>query len=184
MGEANIKLPEAVVISVERMIQFCYISKMLFEYAPYERTLLPVHLTRFGTIFFQNASFLYSLFDDTKNSTNLLKIWKGFDHPFEKDLQNFDRRLTPFKDELKKVRNRIGFHGSLTRIHEKAGLGIFDLESPRSIEFSKLIGDMNILALKMIKWHLERMKNSDKIIELWQEFREEFTGYTIKRSFR
>ena len=110
--------------------------------------------------------------------------WKGFDHPFEKDLQNFDRRLTPFKDELKKVRNRIGFHGSLTRIHEKAGLGIFDLESPRSIEFSKLIGDMNILALKMIKWHLERMKNSDKIIELWQEFREEFTGYTIKRSFR
>src|SRR5262245_1947376 len=142
MDAPAIKLDEAVTISVERMIQFCYMSRMLYEYAPYERILLPVHLTRFGTMFFQTASFLYSLFDDTKNSTNLLKIWKGFEHPFEDELQNFHDKLIPFKDELKRVRNRIGFHGSLTRTHEKAGLGIFDLESPRGTEFAVILRDI------------------------------------------
>jgi hypothetical protein len=124
------------------------------------------------------------LFDDTRNSTNLLKIWQRFDHPFENDLQHFDKKLTPFKDELRKVRNRIGFHGSLTRSHEKAGLGIFDLESPRGREFANLIRDMLDLAPKMIKWHLKRMKNSDldKKIGLWKEIGGELTGYTINRS--
>ena len=94
------------------------------------------------------------------------------------------KKLTPFKDELRKVRNRIGFHGSLTRSHEKAGLGIFDLESPRGREFANLIRDMLDLAPKMIKWHLKRMKDSDldKKIGLWKEIGGELTGYTINRS--
>src|SRR5262249_22145683 len=123
-----------------------------------------------------------SLFDDRKDSVNLLKIWQGFENPFEVDLQNFAKNLAPFKDQLKLVRNRIGFHGSLSRSHEKAGLDIFDVETPRGAEFAALMRDMQNLALKMIKWYVERMKESSQPMKLWQEFGTELQGYSISRS--
>ncbi len=56
MSEPYTKLPEKVQISVERMMQFCYIVQMEFEYAHHKTTLLPVHLTRFGTMLFQASA--------------------------------------------------------------------------------------------------------------------------------
>jgi hypothetical protein len=100
---------------------------MQFEHATGDTKALPLHLTRFGVLVFEMASFLYSFFEDRPDSINLLKIWRGFDHPFGNELQTCATRLTPFKEELKLVRNRIGFHGSLSRSHERAGL---DIRSP------------------------------------------------------
>jgi len=152
----------------------------LTEYKP-EVAALPIHLSRFGTMLFQTAGFLYSLFDDRKDSTNLLRIWKGFDHPFNNELQNFYKKLSPFKNDLKSVRNSIAFHGSLTRSREKAGLSIFDIESPRGSEFAGLISDMLNLALKMIMWHVERMNEADQPMKIWQEFDVELNGYRVIR---
>jgi len=161
---------EALTISVERMIQFCYLAQIMQENTATEARDLPFHLTRLGVLLFQTASFLYSLFDDTKDSTNLLKIWRGVEHPYRDDLQQFAKKLKPFKKELSLVRNRIGYHGSLTRNHEKAGLGIFDVESSRGKDFAHCIQDMRQLALRMISWYMSSMDESKRPREFWHEF--------------
>src|SRR5262249_34437533 len=107
------------------MMRFCYLAQIQFEYAHGHTKALPVRLTRSGTMAFETASFLYSLFEDGPIAINVLTVWRSFDHPFGEELQNCVTRLAPCKDELRLVRHRIGFHGSLNRSHERAGLGIF-----------------------------------------------------------
>ncbi len=129
---------EDITISVERMMRFCQLAEMLFKCSNKTSTVLPLHLTRFGTLLIETASFLHSLFEERSDSINLVRLWQGFDHPFTKDLQGHATRLDAFKEDLKLVRHRLGFHGSLTRSHEKAGLGIFDMESGRARTFAHL----------------------------------------------
>jgi hypothetical protein len=179
MNESDAQLDEKVTISVERMMRFCYLAQMEFEYAPYGTSILPIHLSRFGTMVFEAASFLYSLFEDTENSINLLAIWQGFNHPFDNELQKFVKKLEPFKDELRLVRNRVGFHGSLNRSRERAGLGIFDVESPRAREFARLVRDMQNLSLKMVKWYIDRMNKAARPSEMWQEFMVELQSHPL-----
>ena len=170
MSNTESKIGEDVAISVERMMRFCHLAQMTFENAAGENKALPLHLTRFGVLVFESASFLYSLFEDRRDSINLVKIWQGFDHPFSDDLKRFVARLNPFKKELQLVRNRVGSHGSLNRNHERAGLGIFDVNSSRARDFSRLIRDMQKLCLRMIAWYMERMDSSQKPDEIWKEF--------------
>ena len=178
VSNTDIRLGEDVAISVERMIRFCLLSKMMFEYASGVTKVLPVHLTRFGVLLFETASFLYSLFEDRRDSINLLNIWQGFDHPFNDELKNYVTKLSPFKEELKFVRNRIGFHGSLNRSHEGAGLGIFDAESQRARDFANLVLDMQQLCLRMIAWYMEGMESSARPAEMWKEFFAEMENYS------
>ena len=110
MNDTESRLREDVVISVERMMRFCHLAQMTFEYSSGDTKALPLHLTRFGVLVFETASFLYSLFEDRRDSINLRNVWQGFDHPFNDELQNYVTRLSPFKEELRFVRNRVGFH--------------------------------------------------------------------------
>ena len=170
MSDKENRLREDVVISVERMMRFCHLAQMTFEYASGDTKALPLHLTRFGVLVFETASFLYSLFEDRRDSINLLNVWQGFDHPFSDELQNYVTRLSPFKKELRLVRNRVGFHGSLNRSHERAGLGIFDVDSSHARAFARLVRDMQQLCLRMIAWYMERMDSSTRPAEMWKEF--------------
>lgn len=170
VSEPESGLREDVTISVERMMHFCYLAQMQFECATGDTKALPLHLTRFGTLAFATASFLYSLFEDRPDSIDLVKVWRGFDHPFGNELQDSVTRLSPFKDELKLVRNRLGFHGSLSRSHERAGLGIFDVNSGRAHDFVCLVRDMAQLFRRMIAWYMKGMDSSARPAEMWQEF--------------
>jgi hypothetical protein len=165
----KVELGEDVAISVERMMRFCHLAEMTFEYAPGDNRALPLHLTRFGVLVFETASFLYSLFEERRDSINLVNVWQGFEHPFYDELDAFVKRLNPFKKELKLVRHRVGFHGSLNRIRERAGLGIFDVDSSRARDFSRLILDMQQLSLRMIAWYMKRMDSSPKPEKMWKE---------------
>jgi hypothetical protein len=138
VSDPQSSLPEDVTISVERMMRFCCLVQMQFECAAGKANVLPLHLTRFGALLIEMSSFLYSLFDHRRDSINLLRVWQGFDHPFGNELQDYSTRLTPFKEDLKLVRDRLGFHGSLTRSHEGAGLGVFDVDSGRARVFFAL----------------------------------------------
>ena len=169
---------EDVTISVERMMRFCHLAQMQFEYARGDTKALPLHLTRFGTLAFETASFLYSLFEHRQDAINLLNVWRGFDHPFGEELQNCVTRLNPFKEELRLVRNRVGFHGSLNRSHERAGLGIFDVDSSRARDFVRLVRDIQQLCLRMIAWYMEGMDSSARPAEMWKEFVAEMQGHS------
>ena len=177
----KVELSEDVAISVERMMRFCHLAEMTFEYAVGDSKVLPLHLTRFGVLVFESASFLYSLFEERRDSINLVNVWKGFEHPFNDDLHAFAKRLNPFKEELKLVRHRVGFHGSLKRSRERAGLGIFDVDSSRARDFSRLILDMQQLSLRMVAWYMKRMNSSHRPGEMWKEFIAEMKGRSTKQ---
>ena len=151
-------------------MRFCYLASMLFECTARDAKALPLHLTRFGTILLETSSFLYSLFEDRGDSVNLLRVWQGFDHPFSHELQDYSTRLSPFKEELKLVRDRLGFHGSLTRSREGAGLGVFNVDSGRARDFARLVRDMQHLCLRMIAWYIKRMDSSARPAEMLKEF--------------
>ena len=182
MSTPKTRHDEDVIISVERMIRFCYLVKMQSEYSALATLALPVHLTRFGMLLVESSSFLYSLFDDREDSTNLLRLWQGFDHPFSHELQDFSMRLSPLKEKLKLVRNCLGFHGSLTRSKEGAGLGIFDVDSGRARDFARLVRDSQQLFLRMIEWYVKGMEESAKPAELWRDLLAELQNYSVARA--
>jgi hypothetical protein len=171
---------EDVTISVERMMRFCQLAEMLFKCSDKTTTVLPLHLTRFGTLLIETASFLHSLFEERPDSINVVRLWQGFDHPFTKDLHEHATRLDAFKEDLKLVRHRLGFHGSLNRSREKDGLGIFDVESGRAPRFARLTRDLQGLFLRMIDWYMKKLECDTYPSEtMWREFTSD-----MKESFR
>jgi hypothetical protein len=158
-------LPEAVDISCERLIRYCYFAHLTLLCAeqPQETmpsNSLPPELTRWGTLFILSCSFLYSLFERRDDSINLLRIWDGFDHPFRDDLEAINVRLQPFMHKLKRVRNGYGFHGSLSRAHEARGFDVF--RGSQGQMLCEIIHDMKNLAVRMIHWRMERGPEGQK----------------------
>ena len=152
---------EAVVISIERLMRFCYLAQILLEQEDPRQSGLPLELTRWGTLLFLTGSFLYSLFEDSDNALNLVRVWSGFPHPFGDELQRIATQLEPLKDNLRHVRNRYGFHGSLSRTREATGLSIF--EEPQAQALRAVIGRMLLLAGKMIPWHMAHLGRHELI---------------------
>jgi len=174
---------EELDITVERMIRFCYLAEMTWEYSHIEASssTLPLHLNRFGALFFETAGFLYSLFEDRNDSVNLLRSWRVFENPFMDELETIRSRLEPFKPELEKVRNRISFHGSRNRSHEKDGLDIFNIESGRGPEFASLVQKIQLTAKNMIEWYCMNVLQGSVGSEAWRSFEAELKGYSIAR---
>lgn len=174
MEENVSQLPEAVMISCERLIRFSYLAQMTLELAEQHDTRgeavrqLPLHLTRCGTLMTTTCSFLYSLFDKRRDSTNLLRIWTGFEHPFTQRIDTIAERLSPFMDDLYKVRSRYDFHGSLSMAHQAEGFSIF--EGERGHDLFRIVHDMKQLAVDMAEWYMAH--NSD-LITLVSAFRVE-----------
>jgi len=167
MDEETILLPESVTISVERLIRFCHLAQMTMEQKDPEMSRLPTHLTRFGTLITLTCSFLYSLFDKRDDSTNLLRIWDGFDHPFHQKLAAIAEKLEPFKDDLFKVRSRYDFHGSLSRSHEAEGFEIFQDSTVRHL--FEIVHEMKQLAVEMIVWYTVRSPDPSLLSDLQAE---------------
>jgi hypothetical protein len=167
MAEERDSLSEDVTISTERLMRFCYLAEITLEFAKPQdvestRPSLPEELTRCGTLMILTCSFLYSLFEDGSNSINLLKIWTGFDHPFRDELAVIDKRLEPFKEGLKKVRNRYGFHGSVSRVREFEGFTIFEPSVARKL--FELVHDAKNIAVRMIHWRMEHGLEDQKAL--------------------
>lgn len=175
MDETSLQLPEAVTISVEHLIRFCYLVQMTMEQPDPQHSPLPTHLTRFGTLLLDTCSFLYSLFEDRTDSIHLARVWAGFDHPFYDALTAIENRLQPFKPQLKLVRDRYGFHGSLSRTREAEGFDI--LQDPLARDLCTLIHDVKQLAVHMIAWHLGHMpRDHAERIALLAAFEAELCG--------
>jgi hypothetical protein len=175
MDEVPIFLSEAVTISVERMMRFCYIAQMALELAEEQNendtaAQFPPkwqHLTRWGTLQTLTGSMLYSLFDRRTNSTNLLRDWTEFDHPFRQALEEMEKRLQPFMGDLCKVRSSYDFHGNLTQAHQAEGFSIYQ-DPQRSQALLRIVHAMKQLAVNMIVWHMSYRPATHAYIRAFQ----------------
>jgi len=182
MEALNEPLSEQVTISVERMIRFCYLAEMTREYSRLkpQSSTLKTHLTRFGAMVLESAGFLYSLFEKRSDSINLVKIWMAFDNLFKMELVEVARKLEPFEGELKLVRDRLSFHGSLDRVREKEGLDIFNVDSKRAHDLVDLLRTVQIMAEKMVEWYFATGSVEERENE-WRGFILELKGYQVHR---
>jgi hypothetical protein len=164
MDQMNPLCSDAVIISVERLMRFCYLARLLHEQTNPQHSGLPPDLTRWGTLLFLTGSFLYSLFENDRNSNNAInleRVWSGFPHPFDTELHAIAGQLAPIQDDLRHVRNRYGFHGSLSRTREAEGMRIF--AEPQAQHLRKVIGQTLQLASRMISWHMKQTGRSELI---------------------
>ena len=146
------RLPDSVTISVERKIRFGHLVDLAAEYSSPDPVPEdpPLHLTRFGTLLTLSVSFMYSLFETRADSINLLRIWSGFDNPFREDLRRFDASLDPYRANLKLVRDRFDFHGSISREREGEGFDAYEPEEAKDL--FRIVADFRDLCARMIDW--------------------------------
>ena len=138
--------PEELVILVERLMHFMnlwtvYRDLLSGHYvptvgAPSETDPFPKN-DPFPNItvtmmFLLYASF-YSLIEEDKKSLNAFRIWRQHFPEEESAIAAIEAQVTPFAEDLKRFRNRLGFHGSRSRAHEASGFDLFAKHSGSTI---------------------------------------------------
>jgi hypothetical protein len=81
------------------------------------------------TLMFVLYSFFYSLIDDDRRSTNAFRIWRAKYPHEESAIAAVEFRVNPIKPYLKTFRDRLGFHGSRSLLHQESGLDLFGAHS-------------------------------------------------------
>ncbi len=91
-------------------------------------------------------AYFYSLVDDDSNGLNGFRIWRKRFPEEETAIAAVEACIIPFKDDLRRFRNRLGFHGSRTRKHEAPGLDLFanakGAETLRAMGYFKRLGTL------------------------------------------
>jgi hypothetical protein len=86
-------------------------------------------------------AYLYSLIEDSSDGLNAFRIWRSHFPEEEQAIAAVEAQVVPFRHDLRIFRNRLGFHGSRSRMHESPG---FDF-------FGKFTGDYTWDAMKNFK---------------------------------
>jgi hypothetical protein len=86
-----------------------------------------------ATAMFILYSYFYSLIEDDEQSLNAFRIWRLHYPEEETAIAAMEKRVAPFRGQLKLFRNRLGFHGSRTQKHEAKALELFSQHSGTEI---------------------------------------------------
>ncbi len=78
-----------------------------------------------STMIFVLYAYFYSLVEDDPKALNGFRIWRQSWPEEEKAIAAVESQVKPLRKGLKLFRNRLGFHGSRSRKHEKAALDFF-----------------------------------------------------------
>jgi hypothetical protein len=93
------------------------------------------------TMMFVLYGVFYSLIEDDPRSVNAFRVWRQHFPEEENAIAAVEAQIAPFTKDLKRFRNRLGFHGSRSWAHEASG---FDL-------FAKHKGDAILTAMASFK---------------------------------
>jgi hypothetical protein len=70
-------------------------------------------------------AYFYSLIEDDEQALNGFRIWREKWPEEEKAIAVLESKVAPLRRGLRLFRNRVGFHGSRSRDHEKSGFDFF-----------------------------------------------------------
>ncbi|MFZ3210165.1 MAG: hypothetical protein WA188_01505 [Terriglobales bacterium] len=70
-------------------------------------------------------AYFHSLIEDDPQALNGFRIWRESWPEEEKAIAAVEAQVDPLRPSLRLFRNRVGFHGSRSRDHEKAGRDFF-----------------------------------------------------------
>lgn len=131
---------EELVIFVERFMHFAnvwtvYSDLLSGRYSPTagSRSGKEPFPNMNDTMMFLLYAVFYSLIEEDSNSLNAFRVWRQYFPQEEEPIAAVEAKITPFAEDLKRFRNRIGFHGSRTRVHESSGFDLFAKHSGTAI---------------------------------------------------
>lgn len=70
-------------------------------------------------------AYFYSMIEDDEQSQNGFRIWRETWPDEERAIAAVEAKVHPLRDGLRLFRNRVGFHGSTSFVHEKTGFDLF-----------------------------------------------------------
>jgi hypothetical protein len=70
-------------------------------------------------------AYFYSLIEDSPDGLNAIRLWREHFPEEEAAIAAIEAQIAPLTKDLKRYRNRLGFHGSRTRAHEARGFDLF-----------------------------------------------------------
>jgi hypothetical protein len=77
------------------------------------------------TLIFHLYGSFYALVDDSNEGLNAFRTWRKHFPEEETAIAAVEQQIALFKDDLRRFRNRLGFHGSRTRSREAKGWELF-----------------------------------------------------------
>jgi hypothetical protein len=104
-------------------------------------------------------AYFYSLIEDDEQAVNAFRIWRVRYPEEEAAIAAVEAKVAPFRQRLRKFRNRLGFHGSTSRSHEAVGLELFNKH--RSSETWGAILVFTALAAALFRKDLDRLPGGD-----------------------
>ena len=128
--ERSAKSAEELVIFVERLRHFMnlwtiYTDMLSKRYAPSLGADEDSIFNPTVTVMLLVYAYLYSLVEDSDDGLNAFRIWREHFPQEEMAIAAVEAQFAPFRKDLKRFRNRLGFHGSRTRAHESSGFDLF-----------------------------------------------------------
>ena len=98
----------------------------------------------------------YSLIDDDPKSVNAFRVWRRNFPEEETAIAAVEAQVRPLAADLKRFRNRLGFHGSRSRTHEAPGFALFTNHSGTTIW--KAMRNFKHLGAALLDKDMERQK--------------------------
>jgi hypothetical protein len=85
------------------------------------------------TAMFILYAYFYSMVEDDPQGVNGFRVWRAAWPEEEKAIAAVEALVAPLRPGLKLFRNRLGFHGSTSRAHERKGLDFFSQHSGTAV---------------------------------------------------
>ena len=116
----NSQPDEELSIYVERMIRMLHLITIYEDVLRKPKTAdsFEAQVDPASTMMAVVYSFYYSLIETSSDGVSFFRVWRRRAPTFAAELDDLERRVEVFRDDLRIFRNRFGFHGSTTRKHE------------------------------------------------------------------
>jgi hypothetical protein len=109
-------------------------------------------------------AYFYSLVDHDSTSLNAFRIWRARFPEEETAIAALEAQVEPLRDDLKRFRNRLGFHGSRTYAHEASGFNVF--ANHTGTEILETINNFKAFGARLFAKDTERRKSNQRPLEV------------------
>ena len=143
--ESSIKTDGELSILVERTARFIQLLRIHLMVLTHDQDAARSEpsITMSGTMLSVVYSFFYSLIERGPKCLDFFRIWSDRRPEFSQKLSALAAEVEPFREALRLHRNRIGFHGSVSRDHERDGYAIFELDAQRLLMVMLAVRDLS-----------------------------------------
>jgi hypothetical protein len=135
LREKRTKRPEELSIYAERHLDFLNIWTIYADLlkGAYKPSLNDEERPVAITMMFVVYAYFYSLVEDSDEGLNGFRVWRAKLPGEDRAISAVEGKVKPFLARLRIFRNRMGFHGSRSRNHERAAFDLFNKHSGTEI---------------------------------------------------